>query len=154
MHARTGGSLILTNQPTDLDKRHDDHPLALRRKELRLMQQVYDAENRLLQRSDFPDRDKIVVETCIKMIKDPDATPRDKRSAVKMMESVNRRLDTRDIRLIENATERLKIKASVAADTVRTWQPNGYQAPPPDPELQALIDGAGTEDDDTGQPES
>ena len=55
------------------------------------------------------------------------------------MESVNRRLDTRDIRLIEHATERLKIKASVAADSVRTWQPNG-PPPEPDPELQALID--------------
>ena len=84
------------------------------------------------------------------MIQDPDATPRGKRSAVKLMESVNRRLDTRDIPLIENATERLKIKASVAADTVRTWQPN-RQPPEPDPELQAMIDGAGRDiDDDTG----
>ena len=80
--------------------------------------------------------------------------PRDKRSAVKMMESVNRRLDTRDIRLIENATERLKIKATVATSATRTWQPNGYEPPEPDPELQALIDWAGVEDDDTGQDES
>ncbi len=111
------------------------------------MKQVYDAENRLLQRSDFPDRDKIVVEACIKMIRDPDATDRGKRSAVKLMEAVNRRLDTRELRIIENATERLKIKASVAADTVRTWQPHGPQ-PEPDPELQAMIDGAGTDSDE------
>ena len=133
------------NQVTDLDERRDDHPLALRRKELRLMKQVYDAENRLLQRSDFPDRDKIVVEACIKMIEDADASPRDKRSAVKMMESVNRRLDTRDLRLIENATERLKIKSQVAAQAVRSWTPNG--PPEPDPELQAMIDGAGADSD-------
>ena len=47
-----------------------------------------------------------------------------------------------------HTTERLRIKASVAADTVRTWQPNGYQPPEPDPELQALIDGAGVAEED------
>ena len=141
MHARTGGLPILANQTTDLNKRHGDHSLALRLKELRLIQHVYDAESRLLERSDFPDRDKVVVESCITMIRDADATDRGRLSAMKLMESVNRRLDAREDRISKNATERMKIKAEVASHAVHQWQPNGYHNP--DPELQALIDGAG-----------
>ncbi len=69
---------------------------------------------------------------------------------MKVLERINKRLDDRARWLTQNTTERLRIKASVAAGTVRTWQPNGYQPPEPDPELQAMIDGAGIEDDDTG----
>ena len=35
----------------------------------------------------------------------------------------------------------MKIKAHVASTAVRSWQPNGY-SPDPDSELQAMIDGA------------
>ncbi len=48
--------------------------------------------------------------------------------------------------MIQNTTERLRIKASVAAQATRTWQPN-RQPPEPDPELQAMIDGAGADQD-------
>ncbi len=63
------------------------------------------------------------------------------------MERINKRLDDRARWLTQNTTERLRIKASVAAAAARTWQPNG-PPPPPDPELQALIDGAGAAEDD------
>ena len=68
---------------------------------------------------------------------------------MKVLERINKRLDDRAKWLTQNTTERLRIKASVAADTVRTWQPNGQPAEP-DPELQAMIDGAGhgLEDDE------
>ncbi|MCZ6651487.1 MAG: hypothetical protein O7D91_00445 [Planctomycetota bacterium] len=84
------------------------------------------------------------------MLADSEATPRDKRTALRLLERVNTRLDNRAKWMIQNTTERMRIKASIAADTVRTWQPNG-PPPPPNPELQALIDGAGRDiDDDTG----
>ena len=65
----------------------------------------------------------------------------DRRLAIETVEKVNRRLDHRWIEAQKNATERLKVKATVAAQAVRTWQPN-VPPPEPDSELQALIDGA------------
>ncbi len=85
------------------------------------------------------------------MLADSESTPRDKRTALRLLERVNTRLDNRAKWMIQNTTERLRIKASVAADTVRTWQPNGTRPSNFDPELQAMIDGAGRDiDDDTG----
>ncbi len=131
----------------------DEHPLSLRRKELRLINRVYSAEDALLQQAARTDRDEAALEAALSMLADSESTTRDKRTALRLLERVNTRLDNRAKWMIQNTTERLRIKASVAADTVRTWQPNG-PPPEPDPELQAMIDGAGVEDDDTGQPES
>ncbi len=126
----------------------DEHPISLRRKELRLIDRVYSAEDALLQQVARTDRDEAALDAVMTMLDDSEATSRDKRTALRLLERVNTRLDNRAKWMIQNTTERLRIKASVAADTVRTWQPNG-PPPPPDPELQALIDGAGIEDDDT-----
>ncbi len=142
-----------TELNTALTNAADEHPISLRRKELRLIDRVYSAEDALLQQAARTDRDEAALEATLSMLADSEATPRDKRTALRLLERVNRRLDGRAKWLVENATARLKIKAGVAADTVRTWQPN-RPPPEPNPELQALIDGAGIEDDDTGQDES
>ena len=127
--------------------------MTLRRQEMRLMLRIYRTEDRLLEQVDDPERDRLALATCRDLILAPDASDSAKRDAVRLLELVNTRLDNRGIALTRNNTDRLRVKASVAAATVRTWQPNGRQ-PEPDPELQALIDGAGVEGDDAGQPES
>ncbi len=128
----------------------DERPLALRRKELRLVGRVYEAEDKLLQQTTDPERDRLALDAAKDMLNDPEATPRDRRTSLKVLERINKRLDERAKWLTQNTTERLRIKAYVAADTTRTWQPNG-PPPEPDPELQAMIDGAGRDiDDDTG----
>ncbi len=124
-----------------------DHPLQLRRQEIQLMQKVYATEAKLLVEEDYPERDQTAIKTCIAMINDPDASARDKRTGVKLLEQVSRRLDHRDIELRKNSTERLKIQASVATAAVHQWQPNG-EPPEPDPELQDMIDGAGMDQGD------
>ena len=82
----------------------------------------------------------------LSMLADCESNLRDKRTALRLLERVNTRVDDRAKWMIQNITERLRIKASVAADTARTWQPN-HRRPPRDPELQALIDGAGADSD-------
>ncbi len=125
-------------------------PADLQRQELRLLQKVYDAEDRLLEQTDLPERDAAALHTCLDMLANPDTIDRDRRSTVRLLEMVNKRLDNRNIELLKNNTERLKVKALVATSAVRSWQPN-RQPPEPDPELQAMIDGAGRDiDDDTG----
>ncbi len=136
-----------TGLNTALTDAADERPLALRRKELRLIDRVYSAEDALLQQAARTDRDEAALEAALSMLADSEATTRDKRTALRLLERVNTRLDNRAKWMIQNTTERLRIKASVAADTVRTWQPNG-PPPPPNPELQALIDGAGADSDE------
>ena len=128
----------------------EEHPISLRRKELRLIDRVYSAEDALLQQVVPTDRDQLALDAVRQLLTDADATSRDSRTALRLLERINRRLDARGIALVKNATERLRIKASVAADTARTWQPNGTRPSNFDPELQAIIDGVGTEDYDTG----
>ena len=121
------------------------------------MSKVYDAEERLMQPMTNPERDELVLSACRAMMELCDcgeASADDRRLAIETVEKVNRRLDHRWIEAQKNATERLKIKASVAADTARSWQPNGTRPSNFDPELQAIIDVGGIEDDDTGQPDS
>ncbi|MCZ6699140.1 MAG: hypothetical protein O7D94_09445 [Planctomycetota bacterium] len=121
-----------------------DHPLQLRRQEIQLMQKVYATEAKLLVEADYPERDQKALRACIEMVDDPEASTRDKRTAVKLLEKVSSRLDHPHIELSRNNTERMKIKAQVATSAINTWQPNG--APPePDSELQKLIDGAGSD---------
>lgn len=134
---------------TALTEATDEHPISLRRKELRLIDRVYSAEDAMLQQAARTDRDEEALKAALSMLADSEATTRDRRTALRLLERVNRRLDDRAKWMIQNTTERLRIKASVAAHTTRTWQPNG-PAPEPDPELDALIDGATPIDDDTG----
>ena len=131
-----------------------DHRVQLRRQEIQLMQKIYSTEAKLLAEEDYPERDQTAIQTCIAMINDPEASARDKRTGVKLLEQVSRRLDHRDIELRKNCTERLKVQASVATAAVNQWQPNG-PAPEPDPELQDMIDGAGADqgDDAGGEPQ-
>ncbi len=148
MNAR---DMLDSHDDTALTSPADAHPLSLRRKELRLIDRVYSAEDALLQQAARTDRDEAALEAALSMLADSEATTRDKRTALRLLERVNTRLDNRAKWMIQNTTERLRIKASVAADTVRTWQPNGTRPSNFDPELQAMIDGAGRDiDDDTG----
>ena len=124
-------------------------PLQAQRQEVRLFRRVYETEDRLLQQSDIPDRDAVAARVAIKLAEDPDASLRDQRNGLKLLELVNRRLDARDKWVSEQITERLKIQATLAANSSARWQPNG---PPPDPdsELQKLIDGAGSDQEGDG----
>ena len=125
-----------------------DHPLQLRRQEIHLMQKVYSTEAKLLVEADYPERDRKALDACFSMLDNPEASERDKRTAVKLLERVSTRIDGRTIELLKNNAERLKIKAQVATTAVKSWCPNGYEPPEPDPELQALIDGAGADSDE------
>ncbi len=139
-----------TGLNTALTDAADERPLALRRKELRLIDRVYSAEDALLQQAARTDRDEAALEAALSMLADSEATTRDKRTALRLLERVNTRLDNRAKWMIQNTTERMKIKAQVASTAVKSWHPNGYEQPEPDPELQAMIDGAGRDiDDDT-----
>ena len=106
--------------------------VTLRRQELRLMKKIYDTEDRMMEPVCNPERDSLVLEACRLMIGDALAGDRDMALAIDVAERVNKRLDHRWIEAQKNATERMKIKAQVATTAVRSWQPNGYQAPPPD----------------------
>ena len=159
-YARIVGDMGVFVESSSLHHVRDDNapimrpprkPADLQRQELRLLQKVYDAEDRLLEQTDLPERDAAALHTCLDMLANPDTNDRDRRSTVRLLEMVNKRLDNRNIELLKNNTERLKVKALVATSAVKSWQPNGYPPPEPDPELQALIDGAGaTTDDDQG----
>ncbi len=100
-------------------------PLQIQRQEVRLLRRVYETEDRLLQQSDIPDRDAVAARVAIKLAEDPDASLRDQRNGLKLLEVVNRRLDARDKWINEHAIERMKIQATFAATSVRSWQPNG-----------------------------
>ena len=126
-------------------------PLTLRRQELRMMSKIYATEAALLAPVEDPERDTLVLEACRVMLKDATAHSRDRRLAIDTAEKVNRRLDTRWIEAQKNATERMKIQATFAATSVRSWQPNGDLEP--DPELQAMIDGTGSDQYDDGKAE-
>ena len=122
-------------------------PLTLRRQELHLMSRIYATEERLLEPVEDPDRDALVLAACTAMLKDAAAHARDRRLAFETAEMVYNRMARRRIEAQKNATERLKVKAAVATSAARSWQPNGRQQPPPDPELQAMIHGAGANSD-------
>ncbi len=71
-------------------------PLQIRRQEIRLLRRVYETEDRLLQQADIPGRDAVAARVAMKRVEDPDASPRDQRNGLKLLELVNRRLDARD----------------------------------------------------------
>ncbi len=111
-----------TGLNTALTNAADEHPISLRRKELRLFDRVYSAEDALLQQAARTDRDEAALEAALSMLVDSEATPRDKRTALRLLERVNTRLDNRAKWMIQNTTERLRIKATVAKSP-SSWQP-------------------------------
>ena len=141
--SRTSPAPVLAEKP---DSRVAS-PLTLRRQELRMMSKIYATEEALLAPVEDPARDTLVLEACRAMLKDATAHSRDRRLAIDTAEKVNRRLDTRWIEAQKNATERMKIQATFAATSVRSWQPNG-QPPEPDQELADLINGVGVDQGD------